>query len=109
MVCLLVFPALRPFGLPSHSYRLNGAGLTGLPALVGLKQASCLFPPERSACSALRGHTSRQTTGEGENGDLVVNLNAGKTGRVAYPATDQFVGLTGVLFQQDLGGRGDQF
>ena len=31
MVCLFGFPALRPFGLPSHSGRLNGAGLTGHP------------------------------------------------------------------------------
>jgi hypothetical protein len=31
MVYLFGFPTPRPFGLPSHSHRLNGAGLTGHP------------------------------------------------------------------------------
>ena len=31
LVCLIGFPAPRPYGLPSHSNRLYGAGLTGHP------------------------------------------------------------------------------
>jgi len=44
-VCLFALPAPRPFGLPSHSVRLNGAGHTGLPALDDLKWASRPFLP----------------------------------------------------------------
>jgi hypothetical protein len=36
MVYLFGFPTPRPFGLPSHSDRLNGVGLTGRRALDGL-------------------------------------------------------------------------
>jgi hypothetical protein len=36
-------PGYAAFGLPSHLDRLNGAGLTGLPALGGLKWTSCPF------------------------------------------------------------------
>jgi hypothetical protein len=45
VVYLFGFPAARPYGLPSHSGRLNGAGLTGHPALAGLKWTSCPFLP----------------------------------------------------------------
>jgi hypothetical protein len=34
MVYLFGFPTPRPFGLPSHSDRLNGAGLTGHPSAI---------------------------------------------------------------------------
>ena len=39
--------APQPFGLPSPLSRLNGAGLTGRPALVGLKIVSRNFRPLR--------------------------------------------------------------
>ena len=45
MVYLMGFPASRPCGLPSHSGRLNGAGLTGHRVLGGLKWASRPFLP----------------------------------------------------------------
>jgi hypothetical protein len=45
MVYLFGFPTPRPFGLPSASNRLDGAGLTGRPALDGLKWASSAIAP----------------------------------------------------------------
>jgi len=36
MIYLFGFPALRPFGLPSHACCSDGGGLTGHPALDGL-------------------------------------------------------------------------
>ena len=47
MVCRGGLPTPQPFGLPSPSSRLNGAGLTGRPALVGLKFVSRKFLPYR--------------------------------------------------------------
>jgi len=48
MIYLFGFPALRPFGLPSHSDCSDGAGLAGLPALGGLKWASLPISPLNS-------------------------------------------------------------
>ena len=42
MVGLFGFPTSPPFGLPSHSVRSEGAGLTRA-ALGGLKWAFCVF------------------------------------------------------------------
>ena len=50
VVYLFGFPSARPFGLPSASDRLDGVGLTGHPALDGLKWTSLSISPLTVRC-----------------------------------------------------------